>query len=69
MCPSVGAKEVLALYGSGDVAQQRLNVALDCVLPLLVRCGTFVHAVAGLVEVRGLDRAEGCVVVAAEYAG
>ena len=69
MCPSVGAKEVLPLYGSKDVAQQRLDVALDCILPLLVRCGAFVRAVVGLVESRGLERAEGCVVVAAEYAG
>ena len=65
VCPSVGAEEVLALDGCGDVAEDGLNVTFDGILPLLVWCGALVGTVAGFVESCGLVGAESGVVVAA----
>ena len=44
-----------------------MDIAFDCVLPLLVRGRALVDAVAGLVEVDGIVRSESCVVIAAKY--
>ena len=56
VCPGVCAEQaVLALYCSGDIAEDGLYVPLNSVLPMLVRGGALVvAAVVFLVELCGL---------------
>ena len=63
--PSVGSHEVLPVYRCGDVRYDSLDVALDRVLPLLIRGGTFVAALMVFVKLVGFGGTECCVVVAA----
>ena len=55
------------MNGCRYVGEDGLYIALDCVLPLLVRCGALMSTLVVLVELIGFVRAEGCVVIAAEY--
>ena len=63
--PSVGSHKVLSVYRGGDVRQDRLNVTLDRVLPLLIGGGTLMSALMFFVELIGLGGTECCVEVAA----
>ena len=65
MGPSVSSHEVLAVYRGGDIRQDRLDVALDRVLPLLIGGGTLMSALVVFVELVGLGGTECCVEVAA----
>ena len=67
--PDIGAEEVLAVNGGGDIAEDCLYIALDGILPLLVGCGCLVAALVVLVEGEALVGAERGEVVAAEDAG
>jgi hypothetical protein len=64
MSPDVGAEEILPVDGCGNVAQDGLNVTLDCVLPLLVWGRGFMSALVVLVKCEALLRSEGGEVVA-----
>ena len=66
MSPYVGVEKVLPVDSGGDIAQNGLDVALDCVLPLLVWRRCLVAALVVLVEGDALVRAERGEVVAAE---
>ena len=44
-----------------------MDIAFDGILPLLIRCGAFVSTLMFFVELVGIDRAEGCIAIAAEY--
>ena len=65
--PYVCAEEVLSVEGGRDVGEYCLDVAFHRVLPLLVWGGAFAAALIIVVECVGFGRAEGRVVVAAEY--
>ena len=65
--PYVYAEEVLSVECGRDVGEYSLDVAFDCVLPLLIWGGAFVAALIVFLECVGFGRAEGCVVVAVKY--
>ena len=65
--PYVYAEEVLPVECGRDVGEYDLDVALYCVLPLLIWGGAFVATLIVFVECVGFSGAEGRVVVAAEY--
>ena len=57
----------MAVNGYRYVGENGLYIAFNGILPLLVRCGAFVSTLIYLVELVGFVRAEGCIVIAAEY--
>jgi hypothetical protein len=65
--PNVDAEEILAVNGYRYVGENGLYIAFNGISPLLVRCGAFVSTLIYLVELVGFVRAEGCIVIAAEY--
>ena len=67
MVPYVCAEEVLSVDCGRDVEVYGLDVAFDCVLPLLIWGETFVAGLIFFVECVGFSGAEGRVVVAVEY--
>ena len=66
MSPCVCTEKVLALDGGRYVAEDGLNVALNCVLPLFIGCGALVCAAVVGIEDGGFGGSECGEVVAAE---